>query len=110
MTKDDTPSGPEFWAGHRFRELRNERGWSQEDLAERMKAFGLRWSQATVTRLEAATRPIRLNEVAALAAAFGLNLTDFLAGAPAAVPPPCPTCKGRPHAGFTFNTCGRSGS
>lgn len=99
---------PESWAGSRFRELRNERGWSQQDVADHMKAFGYSWSQATMTRLEAATRPVRLNEVADLAALYGLKVSDFLTGAPAVPPPPCPTCKGRPHVGFTCNTCGSS--
>ena len=100
---------PESWAGSRFRELRNQRGWSQQDVADRMKAFGYSWSQATMTRLETATRPVRLNEVADLAALHGLKIGDFLAGAPAVAQPSCPACKGRPHPGFTCNTCGRPG-
>jgi transcriptional regulator with XRE-family HTH domain len=54
------------------------RGWSQQDVAERMRPYGHQWSQATVTRLEAATRPIRLNEVADLAALFGIPVAQFL--------------------------------
>jgi transcriptional regulator with XRE-family HTH domain len=58
--------------------LRQIQGWSQQDVAEKMRAYGYRWSQSTVTRLEAATRPIRLNELADLAALFGIPVTYFL--------------------------------
>jgi len=94
---------PETWAGARFRALRKERGWSQQDVARRMG-----WSQATVTRLEAATRPTSLNEIAALAALYGLKLSDFLAGAPGSPRRACSHCRGRPPEGFTCNTCGKS--
>ena len=43
-----------------------------------MRAFGYEWSQATVTRLESATRPIRVNELADLARLFGVSATQFL--------------------------------
>ena len=37
-----------------------------------MQAYGYQWSQATVTRLESASRPIRVNELADLARLFGV--------------------------------------
>ncbi len=70
-------------AGRQVRLLRQSMGWSQLDVAEKMRPFGYEWSQATVTRLEAATRPIRLNELADLAVLFGIPLSQFLPfGAP----------------------------
>src|SRR5689334_14637275 len=72
-----TPT-PEQLVGRQVRLLRQARGWSQQDVAERMRPYGHQWSQATVTRLEAATRPIRLNEVADLAALFGIPVAQFL--------------------------------
>ena len=72
-----TPT-PEQLLGRQVRLLRQARGWSQQDVAEKMRPYGHHWSQATVTRLEAATRPIRLNEVADLAALFGIPVAQFL--------------------------------
>jgi len=43
-----------------------------------MQAYGYQWSQATVTRLESASRPIRVNELADLARLFGVPATQFL--------------------------------
>lgn len=69
---------PEQFIGRQVSMLRQIQGWSQRDLAEKMRAYGYQWSQATITRLESATRPIRLNEAADLAALFGVPVTYFL--------------------------------
>ncbi len=69
---------PEQLVGRQVRLLRQGRGWSQQEVAEKMRAFGYKWSQATVTRLEAATRPIRVNELADLAMLFSVPVTQFL--------------------------------
>jgi transcriptional regulator with XRE-family HTH domain len=58
----------------KVRQLRIERGWSQEDLAERMTRLGWPMHQTTVAKLEAAKRPIRAGEVYALALVFGLPI------------------------------------
>lgn len=71
---------PEQFVGRQVRLLRQGRGWSQQDVAEKMRAYGYKWSQATVTRLEAASRPIRLNELADLAALFDIPVTKFMEG------------------------------
>jgi transcriptional regulator with XRE-family HTH domain len=82
----DDPQGiptHEQLAARQLRLLRQGRNWSQLEVAEKMRAYGYQWSQATVTRLEAATRPIRLNELAALAALYGVPVAQFLEpGAP----------------------------
>lgn len=69
---------PEQLVGRQVRLLRQGRGWSQQDVADRMRAYGYKWSQATVTRLESAGRPIRVNELADLAMLFGVPATQFL--------------------------------
>lgn len=69
---------PEQLVARQVRLLRQERGWSQQEIAEKMRSYGYQWSQATVTRLESASRPIRLNELADLAALFGIPVTQFL--------------------------------
>ncbi len=78
-TPDDvSPPTPELVAGRNLRLLRQRRGWSQQELVEKMRAYGYEWSQATVTRLEAATRPLRLNELADLALLFEIPLGELL--------------------------------
>lgn len=69
---------PEQLVARQVRLLRQGRGWSQQEVAEKMRAYRYQWSQATVTRLESASRPIRLNELADLAALFGVPVTQFL--------------------------------
>jgi transcriptional regulator with XRE-family HTH domain len=73
----DLPT-PEQLVGRQVRLLRQGRGWSQQEVAEKMQAYGYQWSQATVTRLESASRPIRVNELADLARLFGVPPTQFL--------------------------------
>ena len=79
----DMPT-PEQLVGLQARLLRQARGWSQQEVAQKMQAYGYRWSQATVTRLEAASRPIRVNELADLAILFGVPVAEFLDSGPPA--------------------------
>lgn len=60
----------EIAVGRKVRDLRRQRGWSQERLAHRMRLHGFAMHQTTVAKLEAGDRPIRLAEAVALAAAF----------------------------------------
>lgn len=56
-------------------DLREERGWSQSELARRMVEAGWpKYTQMTVSRTEKGERPIRLNEVEALAQVFGVEM------------------------------------
>ena len=68
---------PEQRAGQRLRLLRQRRGWSQQEVAERMRAYGYQWSQVIVTRIESATRPIRLNELSDLALLFEIPVREL---------------------------------
>lgn len=74
---------PEAVAGRRIRRLRQELGWSQADLAQRMCKRGFSWRQTTVTKTEAADRPLGFNEAVALADVFGTPI-QVLARAPEA--------------------------
>jgi transcriptional regulator with XRE-family HTH domain len=89
VVNDDRLTRPdaERRAGVQLRKLREARGWSQREVSERMKPFGYDWQQTTVARIEAATRPLRLNELLDLAALFSVSLTDLLmpAGGPESV-------------------------
>ena len=71
---DEPMPAPEERAGRELRRLRLARGWSQEQVAERMKAFGYDWHQTLIGRIEAAQRPLRLNEAADLASLFEVPL------------------------------------
>ncbi|MFD8556650.1 multiprotein-bridging factor 1 family protein [Streptosporangium canum] len=70
--------GIEAVVGQRVRELRQARGWSQEELAERLTSLGLQFHQTQIGKLEAGGRPIRLNEASALAAAFDIPLPNLI--------------------------------
>ena len=61
----------------RTRKLREERGWSQEELGRKLGTYGFAMHQTTVAKLEGAARPIRLNEVQALANIFGVSPADL---------------------------------
>lgn len=54
--------------GLRIREMRQLRGWTQEELARRMAEAGFQMHQTTVAKLENGTRPTNVGEIAALAA------------------------------------------
>ncbi len=64
--------------GERLRALRVGRGWSQAELATRMSGRDEKWTQSTIAKTEGATRPIRLNELAALAETLDVPLTDLI--------------------------------
>lgn len=65
-------------AGQELRRLRNERAWSQEEVARRMTASGYDWHQTTVGRTETAARPLRVNEAVVLSAIFEVPVTQLL--------------------------------
>lgn len=48
--------------GQRIQELRERRGWSQAELAMRLRGAGVNWSQGTLSKVEAGERPVRLVE------------------------------------------------
>lgn len=59
-------------------DLREERGWSQSELARRMAEAGWpKYTQMTVSRTEKGERPIRLNEAESLAEVFGVELFEL---------------------------------
>lgn len=77
--KDETEAGrAESLFAERARALRQAREWSQEDVAQRMTKLGFSWRQSTVAKTEAADRPIRVNEAAALATIFAVNLGELV--------------------------------
>lgn len=56
----------------KFRRLREERGWSQQDVSEKLARMGLDMHQTTVAKMEKGKRPLRVAEMYALSWVFGL--------------------------------------
>lgn len=56
----------------KFRELREERGWSQVELSKRLAYWGFDMHQTTIAKLEAGKRPLRVAEMFALSHVFRL--------------------------------------
>jgi transcriptional regulator with XRE-family HTH domain len=66
--------------GKAVREARNEMGWSQQKLAERLTLAGLRIDPTAITRIERGQRSIRLSEAVTIAAELGIDLNELLHG------------------------------
>jgi transcriptional regulator with XRE-family HTH domain len=69
---------PEQVAGVRIREIRIARHLTQAALAKAMKALGYNWLQTTIAKVEAAERPLRLNEATDLAGVLGVEIGYLL--------------------------------
>lgn len=70
--------GIEAAVGQVIRELRNERGWTQQQLAEAVAARGHDMSRAKVTKTESALRPLWFGEIEAFATALGVDMVEML--------------------------------
>lgn len=78
MTRDAPQVRAEEVLGRRVKGHRQAREWSQEELASKMIEAGFPWTQSIVTRTETATRPVRVDEAAALAALFGVGVDELI--------------------------------
>ncbi|MEV6907991.1 helix-turn-helix transcriptional regulator [Amycolatopsis sp. NPDC051071] len=58
----------------KIRQLRTDRGWSQEDLANHLERVGFKMHQTTIAKLESGKRPIRASEVFALSYVFRIPM------------------------------------
>lgn len=73
--------------GQRLRQVREALNWSQADLAAGMDGLGYAWHQTTVAKTEAARRPLRVDELVALAEVLGVSIDALgLYSVPGAVP------------------------
>ncbi|OBA93710.1 hypothetical protein A5668_10665 [Mycolicibacterium fortuitum] len=71
----------ELWErrfGEALRSWRQERGWSQEDIADRLRRQGFEMHQTTVAKIERGARPLRIAEAAALVEVFELPIIAIL--------------------------------
>jgi transcriptional regulator with XRE-family HTH domain len=69
---------PEVQAGRALRRLRLSQGWSQEEVAGFMKAYGYNFHQTMIAKIEAAQRPLRVRELADFAALYGVEVHELL--------------------------------
>lgn len=84
MAKNEAVTGPGSEDEEAFRlsmkRMREERGWTQAELAKRMTDSG--WSgmyQMTIGRMEKGVRPIRIGEARGLAKVFGVTVGMMIA-------------------------------
>lgn len=75
-----SPIDVEAAIGQRVRAHREERGWSQAHLGKLLADFGAPMNQPMVYKLEHGSRPLRVNEVQALAFAFDVSMDELLTG------------------------------
>jgi transcriptional regulator with XRE-family HTH domain len=71
------PNDLEGTVGNNVRWLRESRGLSQQQLGSDLFAYRAGMHQTTVAKLEAGAKPLRLNEVAAIAAYFGVPIESL---------------------------------
>src|ERR1700730_14260039 len=69
---------PEVQAGRALRRLRLSKGWSQEEVARRMRSYGYDFHQTMIAKIEAAQRPLRVRELADFAALYGVEVQDLV--------------------------------
>ena len=74
----DTRLDPEVQAGRALRRLRLSRGWSQEEVAVRMRAYDHDFHQTTIAKIEAAQRPLRVRELADFALLYGVEINALI--------------------------------
>jgi carbon storage regulator CsrA len=69
---------PEVQAGRALRRLRLARNWSQEEVAERMTAYGYEFHQTMIAKIESAQRPLRVRELVDFAALYGVDVQQLV--------------------------------
>jgi transcriptional regulator with XRE-family HTH domain len=60
--------------GRRVKDLRQARGWTQEEFARHMTAAGHSMHQTTVAKMESGARPTTIKELAAIATIFDISV------------------------------------
>jgi transcriptional regulator with XRE-family HTH domain len=83
MTNREAPGLNELLVGPggRIRHLRQQRGWSQDDLAYRAREAGLSWNRSAIAAIEVGRRDIALEEFFVLPAIFEQPMHLILGGA-----------------------------
>lgn len=76
------PATAEQTVGRQMKFFRAARGISQAELARRLTALGIKLDDSAITRTERGTRPIRVNELAAIAAVLDVSVPSLLQETP----------------------------
>lgn len=85
------------------RALRQKRGYSLNDLSERMTLTSRPILSTGLHRLERGQRRVDVDDLVALAAALDVSVTTLLRSAPQ-----CGDCSDAPPKGYACSTCGRA--
>jgi transcriptional regulator with XRE-family HTH domain len=73
------PLSPQELMGPRVEKVRQARGMTRDDLADKLQEMGLDWTRLTVNRLEIGRRQnVTVTELLALCAALHISPTDLL--------------------------------
>lgn len=92
----------------RVRSLRQQRGWTVDQLAAALTETGHPINRAVITNIETGRpdktgrcrRSVTVDELCAFALVYGIGPEKLLAG------PACPVCKDAPPPGFACLNCG----
>lgn len=77
---DDTAKTIHTFLAERLKQLRRERGWSQDDFASHARQKGLPWSRGVVLAIEQKRRQINVGELLLLPFVFWMELPDIFRG------------------------------
>jgi len=77
VTGDARPDS-EVLAGRELRRQRQSKGWSHEEVAQRMRAYGYRFSKTMIAEIEFGQHPLRVRELADFAALFCIEVYDLI--------------------------------
>ena len=67
--------------GRRVREIREDRGLRQEEMAQRLQAFGVPWNRSMTAKVERGERGVTLEEAVLLALALDVSLEELVPAA-----------------------------
>lgn len=69
---------PDEVIGRRLHDLREQAGWTQQQLADAMRATGSKMHRSTIGKIEAGERAVSIGEAAQFAKVLGVPLTELL--------------------------------
>lgn len=76
--RDTSPGTPEENFVTNMRLRREQKGWSQADLAEALRPHGLDLHRQTIQKIESGLRPVKLNEAHAIADALEDHVEELV--------------------------------
>jgi transcriptional regulator with XRE-family HTH domain len=77
---ENRPTASEAFARH-VSEIRKERGWSQQRLADELVTLGVKLDRAAIAKIEHQTRKVSIDEMVAFADALHVHPGRLLRGA-----------------------------